>query len=141
MDEKAAILSKIIQGIDTTRRISMPAARQVAGLQAVMDSVLVSKAGYGMFYLLNSGCSVCIGELIDFGHALKRTGLEIPVYVLPASRNHVLTIEYYLEQPELESGTEMRVIRHSLSGSLVSDRNKTVVVTYGGRPVEQFVFE
>lgn len=139
--ERAAILSKIVEGIDTAQIKRVPVAEEIAGLQGVMDSVLVGKTGYGMFYLLNSGCSVCIAELIDFSYALKKSGLEIPVYVVPSSRSHVPTVEYYLEQPEMKSGTEIHVLKHSLRGSLITERNRTVVVTYGGRTVEQFVFE
>lgn len=106
-----------------------------------MDSLPAGSKGYNMFYLLNSGCSVCIAELIDFGYALDRTGLDIPGYVIPTSRSHVPTIEYYLEQPEMKSGSDIRVVKHSLPGGLISERNRTVVVTCGGRAVEQFVFE
>lgn len=141
LEEQAAVLTKMIEKIDTAGCKSGSVVEQVTGLQTVIDSVLAGKRGYRMFYLLNSGCSVCIGQLLDFGRVMERSGLKIPIYVIPVSRNHVPTIEYYLEQPGMGLEAEIRGIKHSLLGGQISDWNRTVVVTYGNRPVEQFVFE
>lgn len=139
--ERAEVLSKVVESLDTTRRGSASVLQEVEGLQTLVDSVLAGKTGYGMFYLVNSGCSVCIGELIDFSHILKRTGLCVPLYVIPVSRGHIPVLEYYLELPEYRSGNDIYVLKHSLRGNSISARNKTVLVTYGNKIVKQFMFE
>ncbi|WP_299456502.1 hypothetical protein [uncultured Rikenella sp.] len=141
INEQITILTTIVNNCDTTQSKAVSAINQIKHLNAVIDSVLIDKQGYSMFYLLNSGCSVCIGQLLDFCNILGQTDLKIPLYIIPVSRHHVPLIEYYLEQGDSSYTFDRQVIRHSLPGNAISALNKTVVVTHNNRIIEQFIFE
>ncbi|WP_298062242.1 hypothetical protein [uncultured Rikenella sp.] len=135
-DMRAEVIVKAVKGADRGRTYS--------DLPRAVDSLLRAGTkghkGFEVAYFVYSGCSSCIGELLDFLDVIERTGLELPVIIVPSSRHDQPTIEYYVEQTGVTPSSDMTIIKPMLPVSELKELNGRVVILYDGIPVNGFYF-
>ncbi len=135
-DMRAGVIVKAIEEVDRGRVYS--------DLPCAVDSLLrigtKGHQGFEIAYFVYSGCSSCIGELLDFLVVIERTGLELPVIIVPSSRHDQPKIEYYVEQVGINLSSGMTIMNPGLSVPEIKKLNGRAVILYDGIPVDGFLF-
>ncbi|MDR0972763.1 MAG: hypothetical protein LBM61_02095 [Prevotellaceae bacterium] len=105
-ETKIAFLNNIIRETDTLS-IDKYEKKLFDLVQLLNDKKGGNTAKFtGLIYILNSECSICIGDFIDFAMHLNRSSVNLPIITIIDVGNRE-AMKYYIEQTGLDKNIDM----------------------------------
>ncbi len=96
----------------------------------------------GLAYVINSECSVCIGEFLDFMSHLEKITERLPLIAIvePGTKE---TLKYYIKQTGLETINLIfreNIVNRYIEGTL-EKQNGMIFYIYKDKVINSFVYE
>jgi hypothetical protein len=94
----------------------------------------------GLIYVVNSECSTCTGEFLDFVFHLRKFHKEIPIFAIIESGTREI-LQYYMEQVALNAGIDLYENTNNkyIEGSL-DKHNGVIFYVFKNKTINSFLY-